>query len=249
MKTSYIIPTLALAGLFCSCSTNTYVSNTVNVPLFKEKGEIKANIDQNDLQVAVAIDDHWGVMANGFYKAYDGEEYYSHSGRLGELGLGYFTPLKNKNLIFETYVGGGMGSVSKKVTYTNNDNAEITNSFNARGARAFIQPGIGYSNQYFDAAFSPRFSFVKYTRFSSTGFSQEELAKDYLENDRILNGFYTFAEPALTLRAGYRFIKLQGQYGLTMKMSGGNLRYQSMFGNIGLAFDIASWYSKPARKK
>ncbi|MCW3071026.1 MAG: hypothetical protein JWO44_916 [Bacteroidetes bacterium] len=239
---------IVAAGLFSSCSTNMYVPNTVNAPLLKEKGEIKASLDESNLQLAVAVTDHVGIIANGFYKTYEGKEYYSHSGHMGELGFGYFSPLKN-NLVFETYVGGGMGSVSKKVTYTNSDNAEITNSFSAKGARAFIQPGIGYSNKYFDAAFTPRFTFVKYTRFSSTGFGEDELSGDYLDKGRILNGFYTFAEPAFTVRLGYKYLKLQGQYGLTMKLGGGNLRYQSMFGSLGIVLDIARWYNKPVKRK
>ncbi|MCW3101681.1 MAG: hypothetical protein JWO09_121 [Bacteroidetes bacterium] len=238
---------IAAAALFSSCSTNLYVPNTVNAPLLQEKGEIKANFDETDLQVAVAVTDHVGVMANGYYRTYEGKEYFVHEGRMGELGLGYFTPLKN-HLVFETYIGGGMGSVNKKVTYTNYDNAEVTNSFYAKGARAFIQPGIGYSNKYFDAAFTPRVSVVKYSRFTYSGFGEEELARDYLDKGRLLDGYYTFAEPAFTVRLGYKYLKLQAQYGLTMKLSGGDIRYQSTFGSIGVVLDIAKRF-RPGKRK
>jgi len=238
---------IVATALLSSCSTNLYVPNSVNAPLLKEQGEIKGSIDESNLQLAVAVTDHVGIMANGFYKTYEGEEYYKHYGRLGEIGAGYFSPLKN-NLVFEAYAGGGMGFVSKKVTYTNSDNAEVSNTFSAKGARAFIQPGIGYSNKYFDAAFTPRFTFVKYTHFSAGGFGEDELARDYLDKGRLLKGFYTFAEPAFTVRLGYKYLKLQGQYGLTMKLSGENIRYQSTFGSLGVVLDIAKWYNRPAKR-
>lgn len=249
MKTRYMIITSIVIGLFSSCSTNMYVSNTVNVPLLKEKGEVKLNVDENDAQAAVAVTDHLGIIANGFYKKYEGKDYFDHSGKLGEIGFGYFTPLKS-NWVFETYAGLGMGSVTKKVSYTNSENVVMTNSFNAHGAKAFIQPNIGYSTRYFDFALTPKFSFVKYTSFSYWGFSQEELKESYLDNNKLTKGFYTFAEPALTLRAGYRFLKIQAQYGLTLKLGNQEIAAPSQFGSVGLVFDFAKWHSnKPVKRK
>lgn len=248
MKISYIFISSAFLTLLTSCSTNMYVSNTVNVPLLKEKGEVKINIDQNDAQLAVGVGKHWGVMANGFYKSYESENDYVHQGNLAEAGFGYFKPFRN-NLVFETYTGVGIGTIDKKQTYTSaSDNSVYWASFSAQGTKAFLQPSIGYCSRFFDIAFTPRFSFVKYTHFSSYGYTEDQLAEDYLDHNRLTTGMYTFAEPALTLRAGYKFVKVQAQYGLTMNLSPRDIRYSTSFSSIGLVVDIAKWYKGPKQE-
>lgn len=242
MKTSCFILIFAFFGLLSSCSTSMYVSNAVNAPLLKEKGEVKASMDQNDVQVAVAVANHIGVMANGFCKIYQGPDGYKHDGRLGELGLGYFKAFKN-NLVFETYAGAGIGLVRKKNTFYSDDSALHIQSFEAQGTKAFFQPGIGYCGRFFEAAFTPRFTYVKYTHFKSLGYSEEELAVDYIDHERILNDYFAFAEPAITLRTGFRFIKVQVQYGLTLDIGPQEIKHPRDFGNIGIVIDIAKWYN------
>ncbi|HEX8517609.1 MAG TPA: hypothetical protein VF868_15535 [Bacteroidia bacterium] len=248
MKTKYIffITSAVILGL-SSCTTSTYVSNNVNTPLLKEQGEVKLTVDQNNLQVAVGVTDNIGLMVNGFSKSYQGKEYFKHNGKLGEIGLGYYLPFK-KNMIFETYAGVGAGNLEKKVSYTNHENTVITNSWDARGSKAFIQPSIGYCNKYIELAFTPRFSFVKYKKFNSIGFSEAELAADHLDNGKLTSGIFTFAEPALTLRFGYKFFKIQAQYGRTINIGRPEIAHGNDFGSIGFTFDIAKWYRTPARK-
>src|SRR5688500_10546599 len=93
----YFLLMTATLAVFSSCSTTLYVANTVNAPLLKEKGEIKLNIDQNNIQAAVAVSDHLGIMANGFYRSYEGGNNYEHKGGLGEIGVGYFKTLNEKH--------------------------------------------------------------------------------------------------------------------------------------------------------
>jgi hypothetical protein len=243
MKINYLLIISASFALLSSCTTQMYVTNTVNVPLLKEKGEVKVNLTQTDAQLAVGLSKHWGVMVNGFYKSFDKDEDYVNRGVLAEAGFGYFKPFRN-NLVLEAYTGVGMGTIEKKQTYTSNDNSVYWASFNAQGARAFIQPSIGYGGRFFDVAFTPRMSFVKYTHFRAFAYTEEQLAEDYLDNDRLTDGFYMFGEPAFTVRAGYKFIKVQAQYGLTMNLSGKDIRHSSDFGSIGLVIDIAKWYNK-----
>ncbi|MCW3071027.1 MAG: hypothetical protein JWO44_917 [Bacteroidetes bacterium] len=243
----YLLIPSALITLLSSCSTTMYVSNTVNVPLLKEKGEVKINVDQNDAQIAVAVGKHWGVMANGFYKSHESNDNYVHEGNLAEAGFGYYKPFRN-NLVFETYTGLGIGTIDKKQTFTAGDNSVYWASFSAQGTKAFLQPSIGYCGRFLDLAFTPRLSFVKYTHFSSYGYSEAQLAEDYLENNRLTTGIYTFAEPALTLRAGYKFVKVQAQYGLTMNLSPRNIKHSANFASIGLVIDIARWYKGPRQE-
>lgn len=224
-----------------SCTTQMYVSNAVNAPLLKERGEVKINATPTDLQAAVAVTDHIGLMANGFYKGWKGDNQYDHHGGMGELGIGYFKNFGN-HLVFENYIGGGAGQVYKQEQFTDRFGNPYVGKFNANAGRAFIQPGIGLRSRFVDLAFTPRFSFVKYTSFSSDNYPADELRKNYLENDRLTTPLFIFAEPAVTLRLGYKFIKLQAQYGLTLNVTGQNIKQAPDFGSLGLVIDIARWY-------
>ncbi len=227
-------------ALFSSCSTTMYTTNAVNVPLLKDKGEVKINLTQNDLQAAVAVSEHVGIIANGFYKNYEADNNYKHSGALGEAGIGYL--INREKLMVETYIGGGLGKVQKQQQYTNSSNNEYMANFSANAAKAFVQSNFGLRSKYFDVALTPRFSFVKYANFAQSNYSNDQLKDDYLNNDRLTNPLFVFAEPAITVRGGYKFIKLQAQYGVTINLTGQPIRQTPDFASLGLVIDIAKWY-------
>lgn len=227
--------------LFCSCATTLYTTNAVNVPLLKEKGEVKLNVTQNDLQAAIAVSDNIGIMANGYYENYNGSNNYRHGGAMGELGLGYLLNSEG-NLVMETYVGGGLGKVHKQQQFTTNTNDDYMASFDVNAVKGFVQTNLGYRSKYFDVALTPKFSFVKYSNFSQTNYSEEQLKNDYLDRNRLTDPLFVFAEPAITVRGGYKFIKLQAQYGVTLNVGGQSIRKTPDFGSLGLIIDIAKWY-------
>jgi len=242
MKTIIKISAVVISvAALSSCSTTLYTTNAVNAPLLKDKGEIKINATQNDLQLAVAVSEHVGIMANGFYENYESDNNYRHNGAMGELGIGYFVNTDN-NLVFESFVGAGLGKVSKKEQFTNPSNTTYMANFDARAAKGFVQTNLGYRSKYFDVAFTPKFSFVKYTYFKQNNYSQQELQDDYLDNNRLTNPVFIFAEPAITVRGGFKFIKLQAQYGLTLNLGGQSIRRSPDFASLGLVIDIAKWY-------
>jgi hypothetical protein len=241
MKITLQIIGLAISiALLSSCATTMYTSNAVNVPLLKEKGEVKVNITQNDLQAAVAVTDNIGIIANGFYKNYDGDNNYKHYGGLGEAGIGYL--LNRENLMIETYIGGGVGKVHKQEQFSNPDNTTYMANFDANAAKGFVQSNFGLRSKYFDVALTPKFSFVKYSNFTYSNYNQNQLKDDYLNDGRVTDALYVFAEPAITVRGGYKFIKLQAQYGLTVNLGGQSIRHTPDFASLGLVIDIAKWY-------
>ncbi|MBA2610485.1 MAG: hypothetical protein H0U95_00845 [Bacteroidetes bacterium] len=242
MKKLILFSSAIIAFIFNSCTTQTYVSNAANVPLLKEKGEVHINITQNDLQGAFALGKNFAVIANGFYMNYRTGDTYKHSGLLGEAGIGYFTPL-NTNFIFEGYVGGGAGRVSKQQTFNDNNNNSYTANFNANAIKMFIQPDIGYKTRFFDAIISSRISTVKYTSFSQQNYSEQDLKNDYLDNNQLTGPVFMFAEPAITLRGGYKFLKIQLQYGQTINMTPHNIKQANNFSSLGIVINIAKWYN------
>lgn len=227
---------------FSSCTTTMYVPNTLNTPLLKERGEVKINVDANNLQVAAGISNHLGIMVNGFYKTYTGNNDYEHKGGLLEAGIGYFKPMENNPLVFETFAGVGIGKVSKTQQFTNGSES-YTASFNSDATKFFLQPEIGYAGKIVDVAFSPRFSFVKYDNFRSSNYTEEQLKEDYLDNGRLTSPLFVFAEPTITARVGYKWIKLQAQYGLITNIGEGKIKSPDNFSSLGLVIDIAKWYN------
>jgi hypothetical protein len=232
---------LGIVLFFGSCSTQMYVSNAVNTPLIKEKGEVHAMISQNDLQAAVGLNRNIAIMANGFYRDYTTDTY-QHGGMLGELGLGYYKGL-TKNWVAETYVGLGAGRVYKQEQFTDANDVIYTGSFKASGTRLFIQPDLGYHSRFFDIAVASRFSFVKYTRFSSENYPASELKENYLDGNNLTGPLFMFAEPALTMRLGYKYVKLQAQWGLTLNLTSNNIKHASGFSSLGIVVNIAKWYN------
>lgn len=243
MKKFFTIISLTTgAALLNSCSTQMYVSNAVNAPLLKEKGEVQVGITQNDLQAAVGLGDNFGIMANGFYKGFNDANNYKHNGVMGEVGLGYFKPLEN-NFVFETFAGAGAGNIYKQQQFTSEDNSTYMGKFNANAAKVFLQPDFGYKSRIFDAVISSRFSFVKYTSFNAQNYPQQELKNDYLDNNNLTGPTFVFAEPALTFRIGYKYVKLQAQYGLTINLTGNNIRHADNFSSLGIVVNLARWYN------
>ncbi|MES2680770.1 MAG: hypothetical protein V4635_12835 [Bacteroidota bacterium] len=241
----YLLPTVLIAAgtiFLNSCTTQMYVSNAVNAPLLKERGEVQLAVTQNDLQAAIGIGRHFGIMANGFYKNYRDDNNYRHSGVLGEVGLGYYEPMEH-NLVFETFAGAGVGNVYKQQQFTNTDNTTYIGKFNADATKVFVQPDFGYKSGIFDLILSSRFSVVKYKNFQSENYPQQELKKDYLDNNNLVGPTFIFAEPALTVRLGYKYVKVQAQVGLTANLTGHNIKHPDNFSSVGIVIDIARWYN------
>ena len=225
---------LFFSVIISSCRT-VYAPNALNIPLLQEKGEVKATIATNNAQVAVALSDHIGVMANGYLNAYKSDDKtFKNNGKGAEIGAGYFAQTEHR-IIYEVY--GGIGLYDVKIK-----EASDSKTFNASAVKYFVQPAVGWVNRYFEIAVSPRLSVVKYGSPDIVGYTIEEQSANYFN---ILDKkAHAFLEPTLILRGGYRFVKLQVQYGHSFKLSKNNINYDDSIGSIGLIFDIAGWYKK-----
>ena len=156
------IPLLSFASLTIifiliasGCTHHYYGPNSVNVPLLREPknlnlaGAFSAADESSgfEFQSAYAFSKHIGGMIN-FYSA-TGSKTSSRNnsnmtlekgnGVLGEIGFGYFTPLKNEEWIFEIYGGAGSGRVYNQ--YSQGEFSKVNL------AKLFIQPAIGYKIQ------------------------------------------------------------------------------------------------------
>lgn len=232
MRAVYPSFLLALVLGFSSCKT-VYEPNAINTPMLKNKGEFRLYAGTTDLQASYAVTDHVGVMLNGFHVSEKSDNNVIHgSGGLIEGGIGYFTSLQP--LLFEVYAGGGRGGVSFSETRTENG-VQTVREFSADGTRFFLQPGLGLTTQYFDLGITPRFVVGKYDNVITNYSTQDQIDGHFYQVDQPT---WAFIEPAFTVRGGYRFVKLQLQYGFSSKLNSQALSYKSSFLNVGLSFDL-----------
>ena len=141
-----------------------------------------------------------------------------------------------KNGVFEAYGGAGFGNVGFDVGYPNNKSI-----FKANSMKFFLQPSIGFSNEVIDIAFSTRFVGVNFSNIDTLGYTPLQLEEENLDQ---VAGMHLFAEPALTTRIGYRYVKLHLQAIYAAKLSDAEINYSPLRLNIGVHIDIAKWYDK-----
>jgi hypothetical protein len=235
MKTNFlrfaIVFLVMLSGT--SCVHYYYAPSANNVPLFKEKNEVRIqaqyidvgsnpsnanrtggdysnsgdNIGGFQLQTAYAAGKHLGLQLNYFHVSNEDPNNGSGNGSYIEAAAGYFKQLKNTQWVFETY--GGIGSGTVKSTYKNNSSeASATTSF----TKFLVQPSFGYSARHIAVAFSSKFSLVNFGVRSSS-LDPNNFPIDYKEVESLRNykSFFWW-EPGLLIRGGFENLQAIIQY-------------------------------------
>jgi len=232
-----------------------YTPNMQNVPLLSEKNEVRATIGPFDYQAAYAVTDKIGVMLNGQYHTRNTNTYdfmtesrsiNNCKSTLIEGGVGYIGKL-SENALFEVYGGYGGGKNSTFDNYLDfNTGALIRKeSFSATTNRFFLQPSIGFSNEYFDIAFSSRLMVLNFSNIDTLNYSTMMLVDQDLFN--IDKEPFVFIEPAVTMRVGYKWVKIQAQMMYSFKYNSTPLNYLPLTMTIGIHFNLASrWRSNKA---
>jgi hypothetical protein len=234
--------------LFSSCSHFYYVPVAQNVPLLKEKAELRLNgmlgtegeTSSKQGQASYAINDFLGAMIN--YSSVKGGDVYEGNwgkGEIIELGTGWFKRIGGKG-VFEVY--GGYGVISQYHEYY----YELATS-EIKMNHIFIQPAIGYTSRAFDIAFSSKLLRLHTSEIDTQLNTSSSYYPFLAYSDLALlneNPTSFLLEPALTLRAGWKFIKLQVQLAGSINLSQGSLMpYDNGTVTVGLHFSI------PTRKK
>jgi len=230
---------VALAMLSGACKA-LYAPNMASTPLLRERGEVRATVDARNLQLAVAASSHIGLMANGYHRSEDNdpkpnEEKQHGEGDFIELGVGWFGTLPRLPawLQAEVYAGAGPGKVSHDLTPAGGS----TRHFEAELTRVFVMPTVGYTHRYFDVALSTRLVGVSYRSPQSSGYTDDaQLDGDGFAG--IDRRTWYFVEPSVTVRAGYKWIKLQLQVGKSFLLTRADLPHDSGMVTLGLNVDV-----------
>jgi hypothetical protein len=213
---------LGFCIILTSCHHTYYVSSIQNVPLFREKNEfhlagsyaIGDESESGELQTAYSITNYLGIMANVMKtKTGNFEKMDYVSGLNYDFGIGFFRPIGSK-AVFEVYSGYGRNRQHHEYSTSQYNSATGTDEFYSDGdawlkyRRIYFQPSFGLATDHFDVAASVRLNQLWYTYINSD-------VVDHPEDIQILNMLndrnHYMLEPAITLRTGWRYFKVQFQ--------------------------------------
>ncbi len=212
----FLVLPLIAAGTSCAPA---YIPNVANTPMFSNKGELQAAIYTGssgiDPQLAYAVTDHFGIMANGSFRDTKDDEDYHSRHNLIEVGGGYFTSI-GYNARFEAFGGYGFGSLQSE--YENelwSDYADVNHN------KFFIQPGFGITSKVFDAGLASRLVIMNMT-----------------QDDASRTG--VFLEPVLTARLGFRNLRFISQMGVSFQLNedAAPVNYQPLIFSLGLQLNL-----------
>jgi hypothetical protein len=246
----WALPVLLLLG---SCSHKFYAPNTHAVPLFQQQGEARASgmvwtgheVNGVELQGAYALTDRVGMMVN-VIAAKGGEvgDTRSGNGYLLEAGSGYFRPLGEYG-VFEAYAGLGTGQAKNR--YYDSQSATFTATSTVGLLRVFVQPSIGITTPYLDGAFSTRVAWLSMRNPRETARGQPSFSGDHEWQFIRLNPNTLLFEPAATLRAGWKYCKVQLQLGLSVNVIHPEFPQENINMSLGLYLSLANKYTRKDR--
>ena len=253
--------------LLSACAPHYYyMPNVQNVPLLQDKNDFRLtasssgannsvdNISGSEFQGAFALTKKLGVMAN-YMQVKGGDSQNGGDGKYMEAGAGYYRTLE-KHIVFEVYGGFGEGRqhhnyqtkidsstgfVSSITKYKNGGTSEL--SF----AKFFIQPALGLTYKGFDISLSERISglsFFKIQNNADTANAEWKSVNDILRNK---NSF--LLETAITLRGGWKYVKLQLQFMSSSNISHPYLHFVNGTTSLGICFVMAKNYRKFSQKR
>jgi hypothetical protein len=241
MKVLYAI--LVTSCIFLtSCSRYYYKPNAINQPLFTGgmQGHVAAvaslggeDDDRTtfaDLQASFSPVKHLGLMGNYSTYTYIPASPSTKDARahLIEGGIGGYYPFGGKKVKMVVELYGGMGS------------GRLRSDVDLDLKRYFIQPGIGMRSPWVDVAFALRIAMLKYSNLDDNGlgigYLQDQNLVNTLTARGITNGTYTFVEPGLTVRGGYKFVKVQLQLVLSTPYQSVSWNYDPVRFTAGVHF-------------
>ncbi len=266
MKRLVILVSL-LSFCLVGCNHYYYLPNVHNVPMFVEKNEYRlsgfcgSETESNsiELQSAYSVTNHTALMFN-FMKAkgVDSENTSSWGkGDYYEGALGYYKSLgtfssynkpfglsKSVALVATFEVYGGYAKNNQHHEYD-----KYGSISDLSYTKIFIQPSISVTSDLADYALSARISRVSFdkidyylSKYSSSSHSKELID---LINTKVS---YLF-EPAVTMRFGWKYVKLQLQIGGTSNLTNKNLKFDNINASVGICFSLAKRYKTAPLKE
>jgi hypothetical protein len=222
--------------MLSGCVHYYYAPSSLNTPLLKQKGEthVQASYSEGDyfrgfeLQTAYAATKNIGVLCNFMTGGRDDGQGNLGHGTYFEPGVGYYQQI-GKDWIAEGFGELGIGGVHNQY---GNDYSQPQSSVTF--LKASLQPEFGFTSKVLDVVFSSRISGLQYISESNNLVPGSEPDLDYLVHHR----FSALIEPAITVRLGYKYVKLQAQYVRSFNLNNPELAQEVYNFNLGLHITI-----------
>lgn len=238
---------LAAFSSIVACSPVYYAPSSQHVPLLTEKDDVSVSADyvlsesteSMALKAAYAVSSHWGLMAGGSFH-FRGETQPEASwgdGGYVEAGGGYFTKISRK-FVYETYGLLGYGHMSNHFPQTVISYPDTDGILKANLLTVALQPSIGFKSKFFDAALSMKASMLHYNNLRGSLFAQNVDQKSPSSQQEYLlaHANNLLLEPAITLRGGMDFLKLQLQGGGSFNVSHRDFPQDGSWFSFGLVY-------------
>jgi len=225
--------------LLCSSCAVVYYPSSRNAPMFSGKGEIQGSVSTgtgNNLQMAYALTNHIGVMANGMlWTDKEKERGHLNSHRSVEAAFGYYLNMK-ENLYVDAWGGYGWGNVKATDSiyyfsiFSDYPTPPSSKSLEGNYQKIFFQASTGFKTE----SGNLRFGLVH--RFSLLDFSTVR-GHDGGTPVNFTSTLRCFYEPSLVVKFFYRQFFVSGQGGVNVPMGGSineNINYKKLQLSVGL---------------
>lgn len=231
--------------LLTGCTHYYYVPPAQNVPLFREKNEVRlsANYSEDvghgfDLHAAYAVTNRFAIMSN-FSSVKDELDDEYGKGNYFDVAIGYYKPIY-ANMVFEIY--GGMGSSNQNHTYGSYSGGVPGSTADLSFVNFFLQPAIGYTSNGLDVAVTTRFSHLTFhsIKNNTMQFTVEQEKLNMISTNKNSLLF----EPSLTVRGGWKYMKAQLQLLLSENLTNSKLEFYNYRTSVGLSFAFADRFKK-----
>ncbi|HNW90266.1 MAG TPA: hypothetical protein PKN48_11425 [Bacteroidales bacterium] len=223
-----VIMLLFITSLY-SCRI-LYIPNAVHAPMLSEKNEFNGAVlvgsSGVDIEAAFSPGKHWGIMVDGsFYdNSMETDNTSNHKHLFGEIGAGYHTKFGGIGR-FDVYGGGGLGTSST----TNHWFGPFGGTSEGNYNRFFVQPSVGIGTDYADVNLATRISYLSFYDIYNSNMT--------FDHTRTF-----FWEPALTARAGYKWVKFFVQIGVSVPMDTYfDIQYQPFMFSTGINLNFGKW--------
>ncbi len=200
-----------------ACVT-VYKPNAINTPNLYARHQFRGSASLGlagcgvlNLQGAYSINRKVGVTGdimvhskNSEYKATNSLGLGRHNQYYAGGGAGYFKCIdRMKRYYIQAYGGAGLGYSDNYYSWPDADHIKLKCYYH----NLYVQPGIYYTNKYYDASFDLRATYLNMFGVH---------ASSYLYNQQLF--YFLTAEPTITLRVGSKGFRVFMQTGYTMPL-------------------------------
>lgn len=189
------------------------------------------NFKQIELQGAYGVGNATAIQLNTFL-VFPGNPFLNDgvSGGFVELGGGYYKNLSDY-FLFDTYLLAGIGHIENLIPFANSISPNTGGVISSNYARYGLQPSINYITDYFSISASSRF--VNLSHYNIRG----QLYRDGVDQVYYLNRHSSnfLIEPAITVKFGWKIVKLQVQYLRSFNVSNPHFPQDDEIWTFGIA--------------